>query len=167
MTGGASGLGRARCEQLAADGTFAVVADLNIGKAEEVAAAIRQRGGCAKAASLDVSREAEVQHLASNVVAAHGRLDYMFSSAAVAMVGEFRDGNAADLRRVVDVNLFGVVHCTMAAEGVFHYLCLREHQEELLDASLQNQARPLRHGADDVHKVDRGGERRRAGVRRE
>ena len=115
VTGGAFGIGRALCEQLAADGAFAVVADINIGKAEEVAAAIRQRGGRAEAALLDVSREAEVQQVVSNVVAAHGRLDYMFNNAAVAVVGEIRDGNVADFRRVVDVNLFGVVHGTMAA----------------------------------------------------
>ena len=38
VTGGASGLGRALCEQLAADGAFALVADINTRKAEEVAA---------------------------------------------------------------------------------------------------------------------------------
>ena len=118
VTGGASGIGRALCEQLAADGAFAIVADINIGQAEEVAAAIRQHGGRAEAVSLDVSREAEVQQVVSHVVAAHGRLDYMFNNAAVAIVGEIRDGNVADFRRVVDVNLFGVVHGTMAAYGV-------------------------------------------------
>ena len=118
VTGGASGIGRALCEQLAADGAFAVVADINMGEAEEIAAAIRKHGGRAEAALLDVSREAEVQHLVSKVVAAHGRLDYMFNNAAVAIVGELRDGNAVDFRRVVDVNLLGVVHGTMAAYAV-------------------------------------------------
>ena len=118
VTGGASGIGRALCEQLAADGALVVVADINIGQAEEVAAAIRQRGGRAEAVLLDVSREAEVQQLVSSVMAAHGRLDYLFNNAAVAIVGELRDGNVADFRRVVDVNLFGVVHGTMAAYAV-------------------------------------------------
>src|SRR5262245_18928662 len=109
VTGGASGIGRALCEQLAADGALVVVADINIGKAEEVAAAVQQRGGHAEAAPLDVSDEAEVQKLVGKVVIAHGRLDYMFYNAAVAVVDELRDGNSADFRRVVDVNLFGVV----------------------------------------------------------
>src|SRR6266853_740262 len=118
VTGGASGLGRALSEALAMDGAFVVVADINCGKAEEVAASIRHGGGSAEAASLDVSSEADVGQVVSNVVAAHGRLDFMFNNAAVAIVGELRDGNAADFRRVVDVNLFGVVHGTMAAYGV-------------------------------------------------
>src|ERR1041385_9010548 len=114
VTGGASGLGRALCGQLAIDGAFVMVADINIGKAEEVAAAIRQRAGRAAAAPLDVSSEADVQKVVCNAVTTHGRLDYMFNNAAVAIVGKLRDGNAADFRRVVDVNLFGVVHGALA-----------------------------------------------------
>ena len=118
VTGGASGIGRALCEQLAADGAFAVVADINVAGAEKVAAAIRQRGDRAVAVALDVSREEEVEKVVIDVVATHGRLDYMFNNAAVAIVGELRDGNVADFRRVVDVNLFGVVHGTMSAYRV-------------------------------------------------
>ncbi len=86
--------------------------------AEEVAAAIRHRGGKAEAAALDVSREEDVDKVVNDAMAAHGRLDYMFNNAAVAIVGELRDGNVADFRRVVDVNLMGVVHGTMAAYRV-------------------------------------------------
>src|SRR5206468_10226121 len=68
--------------------------------------------------AVDVSRETEVERTVSDIVATHGRLDYMFNNAAVAIVGELRDGNVADFRRVVDVNLFGVVHGTMAAYRV-------------------------------------------------
>ncbi len=118
VTGAASGLGRALSEALAMDGAFVVVADINGSKAEEVAAGIRHHGGSAEAASLDVSSEADVAQVVSKVVAAHGHLDFMFNNAAIAIVGELRDGNAADFRRVVDVNLFGVVHGTMAAYGV-------------------------------------------------
>jgi len=118
VTGGASGIGRALCEKLAADGASVVVSDINVAGAEEVAAAIRQRGGRTEAAQLDVSLAPEVDKLVNDVAATHGRLDYMFNNAAVAVVGELRDGNVADFGRVVDVNLFGVVHGTMAAYRV-------------------------------------------------
>src|SRR5439155_5158787 len=118
VTGGASGIGRALCEKLAADGASVVVSDINVAGAEDVAAAIRQRGGRTEAAQLDVSLAPEVDKLVNVVAATHGRLDYMFNNAAVAVVGELRDGNIEDFRRVVDVNLFGVVHGTMAAYRV-------------------------------------------------
>lgn len=118
VTGGASGIGRALCEEIAALGAFAVVADINVEGAEKVAAAIRQRGDRAAAVALDVSREDEVEKVVGDVMATHGRIDYMFNNAAVAIVGELRDGNVPDFRRVVDVNLFGVVHGTMSAYRV-------------------------------------------------
>jgi NAD(P)-dependent dehydrogenase (short-subunit alcohol dehydrogenase family) len=118
VTGGASGIGRALCEQLSTQGLTVVIADINRAGAEQVATAIQKRGGAAEPAWLDVSRECEVQKLINDIVGRHGALHYMFNNAAMAAVGELRDGNIADFRRVVDVNLFGVVHGTMAAYQV-------------------------------------------------
>jgi NAD(P)-dependent dehydrogenase (short-subunit alcohol dehydrogenase family) len=118
VTGGASGIGRVLSEKLAADGASVVVADINVAGTEKVAVAIRQREGRAEAAQLDVSLPSDVDKLVNAVVATHGRLDYMFNNAAVAVVGELRDGNLEDFRRAVDMNLFGVVHGTMAAYRV-------------------------------------------------
>jgi NAD(P)-dependent dehydrogenase (short-subunit alcohol dehydrogenase family) len=118
VTGGAAGIGRALCERLAEHGTRVVVADINGHGAEEVAALIRQRGAQAEAVQADVSDAAQVDTLIQGVAAEHGRLDFMFNNAAIAAVGELRDGNIEDFRRIVDVNLFGVVHGTMAAYRV-------------------------------------------------
>jgi len=49
VTGGASGIGRALSEQLAAAGARVVIADIDGGAAEEAAALIRQRGQRAEA----------------------------------------------------------------------------------------------------------------------
>ena len=115
VTGGAAGIGRAICAQLAAAGARAIiVADINAEAAEQTASEICKSGGRAESAHLDVSNQAQVDALVSNTVANHGRLDFMFNNAAIAAVGEFRDGNLADFRRIIDVNLFGVVHGTLA-----------------------------------------------------
>src|SRR5687768_11095725 len=99
VTGGAAGIGRALCEQLAGAGAFVVVTDINAPGAEKVAAEIRERGGRATAQALDVSSETEVEQVVSEVSSTHKRLDYIFNNAAAAIVGEFRDGNLADFRR--------------------------------------------------------------------
>jgi short-subunit dehydrogenase len=108
-----------------------VVVDINQAGAEQVAAAIRQRGGRAKGIHLDVSDEAAVQQLVSEVVATHGQLDCMFNNAGIAAVGEFRDGNLADFRRIVDVNLMGVVNGTLAAYRVM----LRQKSGHIVNTS--------------------------------
>ena len=118
VTGGASGIGRALAEQLAAAGASVVIADIDGGAAEEAAALVRQRGQRAEAVQVDVSDAAQVEKLVGEAAARYGRFDFMFNNAGIAAVGELRDGNLKDFRRVVEVNLFGVVHGTMAAYRV-------------------------------------------------
>jgi NAD(P)-dependent dehydrogenase (short-subunit alcohol dehydrogenase family) len=100
VTGGASGLGRAFCEELARRGAIVVVADLNA-KPE-----------------VDVSDFEALKRLVQETSARHGRLDYMFNNAGIAVVGELRDTAPEHWRRVMDVNLMGVIYGTLAAYQV-------------------------------------------------
>jgi NAD(P)-dependent dehydrogenase (short-subunit alcohol dehydrogenase family) len=115
VTGGASGIGRALCKELARRGAAAVVvADVNAERAQEVAAAHR----CAQAMHVDVSRERDVQALVNKAITQHGRLDLMINNAGVAICGEVRDLTLNHWRRVLDVNLRGVIYGTTAAYRV-------------------------------------------------
>jgi len=131
VTGGASGIGRALCDQLAATGAHVVVADIDGPEGERAAETIRQRGEQAEAVAVDVADSAQVEKLVDDTIARHGRLDFMFNNAGIAAVGELRDGNLDDFRRVVEVNLFGVVHGTMAAYRVM----LRQGFGHIVNAS--------------------------------
>lgn len=115
VTGGASGIGRALCEELGRRGAAAiVVADINAEGAQEVAAAHRR----AQAMHVDVSREGDVQALVDETISQHGRLDLMFNNAGVAICGEVRDLTLDHWQRVLDVNLWGVIYGTTAAYRV-------------------------------------------------
>jgi NAD(P)-dependent dehydrogenase (short-subunit alcohol dehydrogenase family) len=113
VTGGASGIGEALCIALARRGAkCVVVADLNLAGAEEVA---RKIGSAGRAAQLDVSDAAAVKALIEETAQEHGRLDYLFNNAGIGFLCEARDASLADWRRVLDVNLNGVVHGVAAA----------------------------------------------------
>jgi NAD(P)-dependent dehydrogenase (short-subunit alcohol dehydrogenase family) len=115
VTGGASGIGRAVCEALGARGAVVVVADVAPEAGAEVARGIVARGGRAESKPLDVRDAEAVQRLVDDTAAAHGRLDYMFNNAGIAIMGEETDVSLDDWRRVLDIDLHGVVHGVRAA----------------------------------------------------
>ena len=127
VTGGASGIGRELCHQLAARGAAAVVvADRNLAGAQETAGRIVADGGQARAVQVDVTQAEAVQQLVDETVAEFGRLDYMFNNAGIALVGDMRDTTLTHWQQIVDVNLWGIVHgstCAyevMAGQGFGH-----------------------------------------------
>jgi NAD(P)-dependent dehydrogenase (short-subunit alcohol dehydrogenase family) len=115
VTGGASGIGRAVCEELARRGATVVVTDLDAAGARTVADGIAAAGGRAWAVGLDVRRAEDVERVYGETAASHGRLDYVFNNAGLAVLGEARDLSLEHWRRVVDVNLNGVIHGVHAA----------------------------------------------------
>jgi len=115
VTGGASGIGRALCEELDCRGAAAVVvADINAEGAREVVAANRR----AQVMHVDVSLAGDVRALVDKTVSQHGRLDLMFNNAGIAICGEVRDLTLDHWRRLLDVNLWGVIYGTTAAYRV-------------------------------------------------
>jgi NAD(P)-dependent dehydrogenase (short-subunit alcohol dehydrogenase family) len=115
VTGGGSGIGEALCRELARRGARVVAADINGGDADQVATAIVKDGGLATASRVDVSREMDVSRLVEETAAAFGRLDYLFNNAGMAIGGDARDLTLDQWRQVLDVDLYGVLHGTLAA----------------------------------------------------
>ncbi len=115
VTGGASGIGRSVCENLGRWGAVVIVADINATGAKEVAETISKNGGQAHAAELDTTKAEAVQTLIDETAAAHGRLDYMFNNAGIALGGEARDLNLEQWLKTFDINLMGVIYGTTAA----------------------------------------------------
>jgi NAD(P)-dependent dehydrogenase (short-subunit alcohol dehydrogenase family) len=122
VTGGGSGIGEGLCRELARRGARVVVADINSAEAARVAAsitgAIAGLGGQATASTVDVARAEEVTRLVEDTADAYGRLDYMFNNAGMAIGGDFRDLTLDHWHRVLDVDLYGVLHGMQAAYPV-------------------------------------------------
>ena len=118
VTGGGSGIGRALCEELGRRGAVVTVADINMEGARQVASAIAKSGGQSSTAHLDVARAEDVQKVVEEAASTHGRLDYMFNNAGIGMAGEVRDMDLEHWRRILDVNLWGVIYGTTTAYQV-------------------------------------------------
>jgi len=118
VTGGASGIGRALCEELGQQGARVIVADINLSAAQQAAEAITATGKQASSAYVDVSQAQSVQALVDESVAQFGCLDYMFNNAGVGLVAELRDMTLEHWRHILDVNLWGVIYGTSVAYQV-------------------------------------------------
>lgn len=118
VTGGGMGLGEALSEELGRQGATVVVADIDGDAARQVAGRLQQSGTPACAVRVDVADEAEVARLIESTVAEYGRVDYMINNAGIAIGGDSRDLSMQQWRRVLDVDLLGVVYGTVHAYQV-------------------------------------------------
>ncbi len=66
------------------------------------------------AAPCDVSNEARVRALVSDVVARYGSIDVLVNNASIIQVGPLETMSAQDFRHALDVNFFGALHTTLA-----------------------------------------------------
>ncbi|MFC6074725.1 SDR family oxidoreductase [Microbispora bryophytorum] len=108
VTGGASGIGRAVAAELARRGAHVTIADVR--GAEDAAKDL----GCA-GVTCDVSDAQAVRELITGVAAEHGRLDFLFNNAGIAVGGRAEEFTLDHWNRAIDVNLRGVVHGVHAA----------------------------------------------------
>jgi NAD(P)-dependent dehydrogenase (short-subunit alcohol dehydrogenase family) len=110
VTGAGSGIGKALAEELARRGAHAVISDINPERIRSVAESIAGTNGAVTASTLDVTDYDAVKKMIDETASAHGRIDFLFNNAGIAVSGPAEDFTIEDWRRVIDVNLYGVVH---------------------------------------------------------
>ena len=110
VSGGGSGIGRGIVLALAGEGMRVVVADVESGAAEAVAAEITAAGGEAIAETVDVSDVAAVEALADRCDERYGGVDVLCNNAGVVGHTPIGPESLDSWRWIIDVNLFGVVH---------------------------------------------------------
>lgn len=116
VTGASRGIGRAVALLLASRGAAVAVNYAgNESAAREVAEAITSRGGQAIVTGFDVSDPAAVERGVDEVVKGLGGLHVLVNNAGISIDALLMRANAADLARVLDVNLKGAFYCAKAA----------------------------------------------------
>ncbi len=115
ITGGASGLGLAAAELLAARGWHLALLDRDEPRLASAAEALRALGSphC-EAFAVDVTDEAAVKFAVDAFAGRLGGLDLALNSAGVAAAGRLDETPTADWRWILEINVLGVVHSCRA-----------------------------------------------------
>ena len=118
VTGGASGIGRAAAQRLAAEGAHVVVTDLDAAGARKAAEEIVGAVGSGRAVGLglDVTSEASVRDAFETAVLTYGGVDIVVSNAGTAHSSPVDRMELADWERSFAVNSTG--HFLVAREGM-------------------------------------------------
>ena len=116
VTGAGSGIGEATACILAEAGAAVLLADLDGGRAESIAAAIDPTGARALACSTDIRDWQQVQAMVARALDHFGRVDVLVNSAgACTAYAGVADLAVEDWDFIVDVNLRGTFLCCKAA----------------------------------------------------
>jgi NAD(P)-dependent dehydrogenase (short-subunit alcohol dehydrogenase family) len=131
VTGSGRNVGRAVALRFAAEGAKVVVNDINIERAESVAKEIRDAGGQAIAAPVDITQEDQVRKMVAQAVEVLGPVDILVNNAGIpappqasdpktaaaarrAAWVEFHESSPDHWRKTVDLNVYGTMLCTHA-----------------------------------------------------
>ena len=115
VTGASSGLGRAIAHGAGERGAKVVVTARTKEALEACVAEIERAGSEALAVPADCTEQEQVRHVVARAVERFGRIDTYVANAIVTVYSEAERLEPAELRRVMDVNFFGVVYGFWAA----------------------------------------------------
>jgi short-subunit dehydrogenase len=119
ITGASSGIGLATARMADRKGARVVLAARSEEALRQLANEITSAGGEAIYVEADVSREEDVQKIVDAASSRFGGFDTWVNNAGVSIYGKLLDIPVADMRRLVETNLWGVVHGSLAAARHF------------------------------------------------
>ena len=115
VTGASSGLGRAIARGAGSRGAKVVVTARNSEALDNCVAEIERAGSEALAVPADCAEQEQVERVVAEAVGRFGRIDTYVANAIVTVYAEAERLEPDELRRVFDVNFFGVVYGFWAA----------------------------------------------------
>jgi NADP-dependent 3-hydroxy acid dehydrogenase YdfG len=115
ITGASSGIGEATALACAEAGAAVSLAARRTDRIEALAERINGDGGRALAITADVGEEDQARDFVERTHRELGRLDSLINNAGVMLLGPISDAPLEEWRRMIHVNVFGVLYCTHAA----------------------------------------------------
>jgi NADP-dependent 3-hydroxy acid dehydrogenase YdfG len=114
VTGASSGIGEATAAMLAEAGAAVAVAARRTDRIRELVKKIEDGGGRALAIEADLGNEDQANAFINDAKSELGRLDILVNNAGQMLLGPVIAADTSEWRRMVDINLLGLLYCTHA-----------------------------------------------------
>lgn len=121
ITGATSGIGRATALAFAEAGASIVIGDVRerpVGNGRPTGDVIREAGGRALFVEADVAEKSQVEGLVEKTVREFGRIDILVNNAGIGHVSSVEYTPDRVLKKLVEVNFYGVVYGSQAVAPV-------------------------------------------------
>lgn len=118
VTGGAQGIGEAVAMTLAGEGASVAVVDINLEKAQEVAAKIKEIGVGSDSFKVDVSNTNEVEETVNKIIEKFKKVDILVNNAGITRDNLLIRMSEQEWDAVIDINLKGVFNWTKSCGKV-------------------------------------------------
>jgi NADP-dependent 3-hydroxy acid dehydrogenase YdfG len=115
ITGASSGIGEATAIAMAREGAAVALGARRRDRLDETVSRIESEGGKAVAIEVDVADEGQARSLVETAAKELGGLDCLVNNAGVMLLGLVQGADVTDWRRMVEVNVLGLMYCTHAA----------------------------------------------------
>jgi NADP-dependent 3-hydroxy acid dehydrogenase YdfG len=115
VTGASSGIGEATARRLAGAGASVALLARREDRLEALAKEIEKEGGKALPIQSDITDEDQARAAIEQAQSELGRLDVLVNNAGVMLLGPIQGADTSEWRRMVDVNVMGLLYCTYYA----------------------------------------------------
>ena len=112
ITGAASGIGEGAARRFAEEGATLMLGDIDKPALDRLASDL---GETVETRETDVSDREACEALVQAAVDRFGRIDVLINDAGVDHLGKLDEGDFADFTKVIETDLYGVVHMSRAA----------------------------------------------------
>lgn len=113
-SGSPKGIGKTIAKTFAKQKAAVIIADINEAGVQETVDEIKAAGGEAMGAVVNVTAKESVDAMVQAVLEAYGRIDVLINNAGISQKVTVEDMTIEDMRRIFEVNMYGLFLCTQA-----------------------------------------------------
>ena len=113
-SGSPKGIGKTIAKTFAKQGGTVVIADMNVEGIQNTVEEIEGEGGKAFGIALNVTDKESVDNMVKTVMDKFGRIDVTINNAGISQKVTVEDMTLDDMKRIFNVNMFGLFLCTQA-----------------------------------------------------